>query len=245
MTTIAADSLVLRRGGALLLAGVSLALDAGSSVAVIGPNGAGKSMLLKILAGIERPTAGQVRIDGKDLALLSSAARGRQIGYLPQHFEPHWDLAVADLVRLGAERADLDQDAVEEALATFELTALRRRRWSSLSGGERARVLLAMVLVVDPPLLLADEPSASLDIRHRRDVVQALAERGRDRLSIVVVHDLDLAFRFFDEIIVMHRGSIVAHERASDLVEDPRLDLAFDVTFERLATPYGSLLRVK
>lgn len=246
MTTISADSVVLRRGGATLLAGVSLALEPGSAVAVIGPNGAGKSMLLKTLAGIERPTAGQVRIGARDLALLPHAARARQIGYLPQHFEPHWDLRVAELVRLGAERTrDRRAGAVESAIATFELELLRGRRWSTLSGGERARVLLAMVLAVDPPVLLADEPAASLDIRHRMEVVQALVGRATDRLSLVVMHDLELAFRFFNQVIVMDRGRIVAHGRAPDVFDDPRLDEAFGVSFERLQTSFGRLLRVR
>ena len=246
MTTISADGLVLRRGGATLLAGVSLALEPGSSVAVIGPNGAGKSMLLKTLAGIERPTEGEVHIDGQDLALLPNAARARQIGYLPQQFEPHWDLNVEDLVRLGAERTDRPvAGAVERAIATFGLGALRGRRWSTLSGGERARVLLAMVLAVDPPALLADEPAASLDIRHRIEVVRALVGRAADRLCLVVMHDLELAFRFFDQVIVLDRGRIVAHGRAPDVFDDPRLDDAFGVRFERLKTPYGGLLHVK
>jgi len=246
MTTIAADDLALRRSGATLLAEVSLSLGPTGSVAVIGPNGAGKSMLLRTLAGIETPTAGQVRIDGRNLARLSGAARARQIGYLPQYFEPHWDLPVIDLIRLGAERAKHDTDgSVETVIAAFELAALRERRWSSLSGGERARVLLAMVLAVDPPVLLADEPAASLDIRHRLDVVQALARRGKDRLSVVVMHDLDLVFRFFDRAIMLNRGRIVTDGPARDLFDDPRLDAAFGVEFERFKTPDGSLLRVK
>ena len=246
MTTISAEGLVLRRGGATLLAGVSLALGPGSSVAVIGPNGAGKSMLLKMLAGIEAPTEGMVRIGGQDLALLPNAERARQIGYLPQQFEPHWDLEVAELVRLGAERTgDGVAGAVEEAIATFELAALRARRWSTLSGGERARVLLAMVLAIDPPVLLADEPAASLDVKHRIDVVRALVGRAADRLCLVVMHDLELAFRFFDQVIVMERGRIVAHGRASDVFDDPRLDEAFGVRFERLQTPHGGLLHVQ
>jgi iron complex transport system ATP-binding protein len=244
MTTISADGLFLRRGGATLLAGLSLSLGPASSVAVIGPNGAGKSMLLKALAGIETPTAGRVRVGDRDLAQLSSAARARQIGYLPQHFEPHWDLRVTDLVRLGAERLGEESRAVEEgAIARFGLGTLRARRWSTLSGGERARVLLAMVLAVDPPALLADEPAASLDIRHRIDVVQALVARATDRLSVVVMHDLDLTFRFFDNVIVMDAGRIVAHGRARDIFDDERLDAAFGVEFERLATARDRLLR--
>ena len=244
MTTISADGLFLRRGGATLLAGLSLSLGPASSVAVIGPNGAGKSMLLKALAGIETPTAGRVRVGDRDLAHLSSAARVRQIGYLPQHFEPHWDLRVTDLVRLGAERLGEESRAAEEgAIARFDLGTLRARRWSTLSGGERARVLLAMVLAVDPPALLADEPAASLDIRHRIDVVQALVARATDRLSVVVMHDLDLTFRFFDNVIVMDAGRIVAHGRAQDIFDDERLDAAFGVRFERLVTTRDRLLR--
>ena len=246
MTTVSADGLVLRRGGATLLAGVSLALKPGTAVAVIGPNGAGKSMLLKTLAGLERPTEGQVRIDAQDLALLPHEARARHIGYLPQHFEPHWDLRVTELVRLGAERTGGEGVvAVERVIAGFELGNLRGRRWSTLSGGERARVLLAMVLAVDPPVLLADEPAASLDIRHRMEVVQALVGRATDRLSLVVMHDLELAFRFFDQVIVMDRGRIVTHGRAPDVFDDSRLDEAFGVSFERLQTSFGRLLRVR
>ena len=163
---------------------------------------------------------------------------------MPQHFEPHWDLSVAELVKLGAARGErVPVDAVDRASRTFELQGLQTRRWSTLSGGERTRVLLATVLVVDPPALLADEPAAALDIRHRLDVLEALAARGRDRLSVVVVHDLDLAFRFFGRIVVMDRGRIVADGAASDLIDDARLDSAFGVRFERLKTSDGWLLR--
>jgi iron complex transport system ATP-binding protein len=243
MTSIAANELTLRRGGATLLAGISLALGPTGSIAVVGPNGAGKSMLLKTLAGIEAPTSGWVHIGDTDLAQLASADRARIIGYLPQQFEPHWDLCVGDLVRLGAERMVGDvRGAVEQAIERFELAGLRRRRWSTLSGGERARVLLAMVLAVDPPALLADEPAASLDIRHRIDVVQALVRRATDRLSVVVMHDLDLAFRFFDRVVVMDRGRIVADGRALEIFQDTRLDTTFGVSFERLDTPHHRLL---
>jgi iron complex transport system ATP-binding protein len=244
MTVMAADSLVVNRNGAVLLDDISLSLGARESVAVIGPNGAGKSTLLKVLGGIEPPTSGKVRIGDRDLASLSSAVRARTIGFLPQYFDPHWDLTVGALVRLGAERGErLPEDAIEQVTMRFELATLAHRRWSTLSGGERARVLLAAVLVVDPPTLLADEPAASLDIRHRLDVYEALAQRGSDRLSVVVVHDLDLAFTFFERVILMAGGRIVADEPAGRLIDDPRLDATFGVRFERLKTADGVLLR--
>ncbi len=244
MSTLSVEGLVVRRGAATLLEGVSLSLDAAESVAIIGPNGAGKSTLLKILAGIEKPTEGLIRLGRRTLADLSAAVRARTIGFLPQYFEPHWDLSVAQLLQLGAERGErLPADALERAIAAFELAGLEPRRWSTLSGGERARVLLAAVLVIDPPVLLADEPAASLDIRHRLEVIEALAARGRDRLSVVVVHDLDLAFSCFGRVVLLAGGRIVADEPTARLVDDPRLDEAFGVRFERLRIGQGWHLR--
>ena len=244
MTSLVAGGLVLTRGSATLLDNLSLSLGATGSVAVIGPNGAGKSTLLRVLAGIEKPHSGSVRVGDRDLAALTNAARARTSGSLPQYCDPHGDLTVQELVRLGAERSDrLSVDALDKIFDTFELAGLGRRRWSTLSGGERARVLLATVLVVDPPVLLADEPAASLDIRHRLDVIETLTRRGVDRLSVVVVHDLDLAFRFFERVIVMDQGRIVADAPAAALIDDPRLDAVFKVRFERLKTADGPLLR--
>lgn len=246
MTALLANRLTVKRGGATLLDGLSLSLGPVGSVAVIGPNGAGKSTLLKVLAGIEAPSAGTVLLGDRDLAALPPAARVRSIGFVPQQFEPHWDLSVADLVRLGAERGEgVSPGAVDAAIASFELADLGPRRWSTLSGGERARVLLATVLVVDPPVLLADEPAASLDIRHRLDVIEALAARGRERLSVVVVHDLDLAFAFFERVVLVDGGKVTADAAASELIGDPRLDAAFGVRFERLRTDDGWLLRAR
>lgn len=244
MTDLVASDLVVKRGAATLLDRLSLSLASPGAVALIGPNGAGKSTLLKILAGIEAPDSGTVRVGDRGLASLPHAVRAATIGYLPQYFDPHWDLTVADLVQLGAERgAQRRSGAIEAARETFELAALWRRRWSTLSGGERGRALLAMVLVVDPPILLADEPAAALDIRHRLDVIRTLSHRGGERLSIVVVHDLDLAFRFFDRVVVVDRGRIVADAPAEELIANPLLDKVFSVRFERLHTADGWLLR--
>jgi iron complex transport system ATP-binding protein len=244
MSGLAAESLWVRRGDAVLLRDVSLTLGVTESVALIGPNGAGKSTLLKVLAGIEPPTSGRVRLADCDLAAMPSAVRARAIGFLPQHFEPHWDLSVEQLLRLGARRdGRLPADALEKAVAAFELSTLWHRRWSTLSGGERARALLAMVLVVEPSVLLADEPAASLDIRHRLAVIQALAARGRKSLSVVIVHDLDLAFANFERVVLMSGGEIVADEPAPRLLADRRLDEAFGVQFARLETKQGYVLR--
>lgn len=240
MTVLATENLVVKRGGATLLDDLTLSLGPTGSVAIIGPNGAGKSTLLRTLSGIEAPTSGRVHIGGRDLSSLSGIERAQAIGYVPQHFEPHWDLTVNELVRMGAERTgQVSQEAIEKALLDYELTTLAHRRWSTLSGGERARTLLATVLSVDPPVLLADEPAASLDIRHRLDVVRALAGRGRDRLSVVVMHDLDLAFRFFEEVILLDRGRVALRSSASEVAADQQIDRVFGVTFGRYTSEFG------
>ena len=238
MILLAAKDIKVTRGNSMLLDVGSLDFDSHGAVAVIGPNGSGKSTLLKVLAGIERPDSGEVRLEGRALATYAGFARAKIVGYLPQQFEPHWDLSVIDLIRLGAERAGDATDTVpEQAIAQFELASVRQRRWSTLSGGERARVLLATILAIDPPLLLADEPAASLDIKHRIHVSAALARRGKDRLSIVVMHDLELAFQLFERIVLMDKGRIVADGPADEIVHDNKLDDVFGVRFKRIEGP--------
>jgi iron complex transport system ATP-binding protein len=182
---------------------------------------------------------GDVLLDGRPIGTLPVAERARAIGFMPQRFEPHWDLTPQEL--LGLRPAQVPAD---EVLAREGLGALRDRRWSTLSGGEQARVLLAMVLAPDPPILLADEPGASLDVRHRLALVEALAERGRTRLVVVAMHDLDLAFAHFKHIVVVAEGAIAATGGA-ELAHAPLLDRVFGVRFERIGTAPDLVLRAR
>lgn len=235
MNGLTVTNLSLVRNGATLLDVASLQLPPSGAVAIVGPNGAGKSSLLKTMACVLPPTAGSVEILGTDIRQLKDVERARLVGYVPQQFEPHWDFSVTDLIGLGLSRArQAAAVSLNDVLVRFELTALGDRRWASLSGGERSRVLMAMVQSTRPAILLADEPGASLDIQHRMQLVRDLAVYGRDHLAVVVMHDLDLAFRFFDRVIVMDRGKIIADGAAAELFERPLLDETFGVRFERL-----------
>lgn len=241
-TALMLEGVGLSRRGRALVQDIDLRLPAAGAVAVVGPNGAGKSTLLSIIAGLQAPDRGTVRVQGRDLVTLTMVERAAALGYLPQRFEPHWDLTVAELmqVRLGL-RPDLPATPAP-LLRAGGLSAFATRRWSTLSGGERARVLLAVVLATDPPILLADEPGAALDVRYRLELVQALARRGRRQLVVVVMHDLDLAFQYFERILVMDQGGLVL-DGGPDLAQAPQLDRHFGVRFERIGAPPAPWLR--
>lgn len=205
-------------GVPLRLSQVTVGLRAGEITAICGPNGAGKSTLLACLAGLLRPDSGHVALDGQPLAGLAHAERARAIGYLPQAPEVAWDLAVEVLVSLGrlpwrgAPEAEA-QVAIDAAIAAMDLEALRKRPVSRLSGGERARALMARVLATRPAWLLADEPLASLDLAH----AAALAHRFRDQARagrgvVLVLHDLAMAMNHADRVIVLDEGCIAADD---------------------------------
>ncbi|MBX9847574.1 MAG: ABC transporter ATP-binding protein [Xanthobacteraceae bacterium] len=244
MSRLAATEVGLTRDGATLLSGLSISFEAGETVAIVGPNGAGKSLFLKLLAGIERPTSGGILLGGRTMSAYSARERARYVGYVPQHFQPHWDLTVADLLQLGAERTGtLSPGMAKAALEDAGLTSLQNRRWSALSGGERARTLLAAVLIARPPIVLADEPAASLDVRHRIETCKTLTAQRNDRLTIVVLHDLDLAFKFFDRVVLVEGGRVVADAPAGVAAYDEAFDRAFGIAFQRLAEADGIRLQ--
>lgn len=238
---LGAAHLCLQRQGRVLLDDISIDLPQRGAVALVGPNGAGKSTLMQVLAGQLAPDRGAVTLQGQPLHDLNVRARAQRIGYMPQRFEPHWDVTLLDLVQMRV--ADPAQAA--QVLALANLQALSQRRWSTLSGGERARGMLAAVLATDPPVLLADEPGAALDVQHRLALVQALARRGRERLVVVVMHDLDLAFECFDRVVVLQAGRVAMDGAPADLLHAPELDDVFGVRFERIAVAPHTLLRAR
>jgi iron complex transport system ATP-binding protein len=224
-----AQALTLRRRGRSVLDAVSLQLPAHGAVALVGPNGAGKSSLLSLLAGLQRPESGSVQLDGQDIHALSVAERARRVGYMPQRFAPHWDLTLAELMHM---RLAGKGDA-QDVLAGAGLQDFTRRRWSTLSGGEQARALLATVLATDPPVLLADEPGAALDVG------------APPPLELVVMHDLDLALAHFGRVIVLDHGHIALDGAPAELLHAPGLDAVFGVDFERIHAPPETLLRAR
>ena len=191
---------------------VSATLQPGTITAICGPNGAGKSTLLHMLAGLLVPDAGTARIGGISLPNLHPQDRARRIGFLPQDAEVAWDVSVANLVALGRlPHGDRDSAAIERALAATDMLDFAARPVSTLSGGERARALLARVLAGEPEWILADEPLAALDLGHQLRLMRHLRACAASGAGVVVVlHDLPLAMNHADRVLVLDEGDLVA-----------------------------------
>ena len=237
MVSIAIDALDVRLGGRPVLHGISARLEAGRLIGVIGPNGAGKSTLARAVLGLVTPAAGHVLIDDLPVESLARADLARRIAYLPQGQQIGWPLTVARLVALGrlphlapfSRLADDDRMAIDRAMMRADVKMLAARTAIELSGGERARALLARALAVEAAALIADEPLASLDPSHQIDVMSLLAEEaGRGRLVVAVLHELTMAARFCDRLLLLSEGRLVADGPPDEVL-----------TAERLAGVYG------
>ncbi|WP_346837528.1 ABC transporter ATP-binding protein [Microbulbifer sp. SAOS-129_SWC] len=218
---ITCEQLSLKRGGRRVLDELRCVFHPGELTAIVGPNGAGKSTLLEILAGILSPTSGALRFDGRDTQRIPAAERARLCAYLPQAETPAWSLAAADMVALGLlpwGRRDGDSERIDTALQLVDAGVLAQRPVTELSGGELRRVQLARLLVGEAPLLIADEPSAALDIRHQLQLMhnfRRVADAGKT--VILALHDLALAARFCDRVLLLQDGRLRAQGAPEDV----------------------------
>ena len=229
---------------------VTTAFAPGLVTAICGPNGAGKSSLLACLAGILAPISGTVELDGANLAAMSSRARAQALGFLPQQAEVAWDLSVETLVRLGRlpwnDGAAADQVAVDSALSAMQLDALRAQPLSRLSGGQRARALLARVLAGTPRWLLADEPLANLDLAHQLALLAHLRGLAAHGMGVVVVlHDLAQAINHADVVAVMDGGRVVQQGAPEAVLDAAALHDVWGVKARWLGEPGARALVVE
>ena len=245
MTTLAATAVTASYWPRVVLRDCSFSMGSGEIVSIVGPNGAGKSTLLRILAGLLRPAAGAVAIDGQDIATLSRAAVARRIAVVPQIFDTLFPFTVREVVGLGRTarlgafgRASADDVvAVDRAMAELELGPLASRPIDRLSGGERQRAVLAMALAQETDMLLLDEPTVHLDPGHQLATLELLRELGTRRQLAVcaVLHDLNLASAFASRIVVIADGRIVRDGTSLEVIHPDLVTAVFGEGLEVVA----------
>jgi len=228
------------------LRGVSARIEQGQVTAICGPNGAGKSTLLRLVAGALKPSTGVALLDNSRLHDMHPRHRAQQIGYLPQEPQIAWDLSVRNLVSLGRlAHGDARREPVDAALGAMGLDDFAERPVSTLSGGERARVLLARVLAGEPRFILADEPFASLDLAYQASLARHLrAQAAGGKGVVVVVHDLALAHNLADRVLLLHRGMLYADGPPADALSPDNLRAVFGVEARWLGEPGARVLAV-
>jgi iron complex transport system ATP-binding protein len=239
-TKLSASGIGVRLGGREILRDIALTISPGELIAVAGPNGAGKSTLLRVLAGLTPPDAGSVRLGDVDMRTIDRRSLGRAIAYLPQDRTVHWPLKVRAVVALGRiphgsgpqrGESDIDRAMIQAALKQTDTEALADRSIGELSGGERARVLIARALAQDAGILIADEPAAGLDPAHALALFEtfvAIAAQGR--AVIVALHDLSLALRYCPGAMLLKDGEVAASGRARDVLTEPIIARVYGIT---------------
>jgi iron complex transport system ATP-binding protein len=237
--TISAQGVGVDIDGASILRSVTLDVVPGEVLVIVGPNGAGKSILLAVLSGERAPSRGQVTIDGRVIGGIRQGELARLRSVLTQENSMSFPFRVSEVVAMGRapwartiEGRD-DVTVVDEAMAATDVRHLAARRFTTLSGGEKARVSLARVLAQRTPTVFLDEPTASLDLKHQEDVMRAarrMAEQGK--AVAVVLHDLTLAGAYADRLALMFRGQLEAIGPPAEVLTEERVERVYGLAVE-------------
>lgn len=237
MSNLTIDHLSVTLGGRVVLQDLSLQFPAGKFTGLIGPNGAGKSTLLRACLKLIQ-AKGTVSFHDTNLLSLTAIQRARYLSFLPQERELAWALSVEAVVRLGLPiqtpignaSAKSDDQRVDEALSLLELTEMRHRSASNLSGGELARVLIARLLAQDTPVILADEPLAGLDPQQQIKVMQLFQTLARGGKTIIAsIHDLSQAALWCDELVLIDHGALKAQGTPAEVLTADHLSSTYQI----------------
>ncbi|MFO7637052.1 MAG: ABC transporter ATP-binding protein [Clostridia bacterium] len=221
-----------------VLKGLDMDCERGRLYCVIGPNGCGKSTLVKNMTGILSPAKGQIFIEGRDIRSLKHKERARIIAYVPQETVAYFDFTVFDIVSMGRNPYHSGLDSlnredvriIEKAMDQTGVSSLRDKCINELSGGEKQSVIIARALAQDTDIILMDEPVSSLDINHQveiMDTVKKLTKQGKT--VVCVLHDLNLAAQYADELVLIHGGKVVSKGNAEQVLTVERISLVYHV----------------
>lgn len=222
-----------------LLDNLTFDLHSGQFTGIIGPNGTGKSTLIRILAGLLTGYQGQIELHKTALESYTRRTLARQLAYVPQHIELNFPFTVQDVVAMGryahqhsaVDAGGAQAIAVQEAIEQMDLQELAERPFTSLSGGEKQRTVIASALAQQTPFLLLDEPTTALDLRHQQLILQRLIHDARtnNRCALLVTHDINLAAQFCDRLLLMHKGKILADGKPQDVLQFDLLQKVYGV----------------
>lgn len=217
---------------------ISLSFEAGQMIGLIGPNGAGKSTLLNLLMGLTPPAEGKVLLNERPLKSYARREIARHISLVPQNVSIGYAFTVREIVAMGRNphlgsfkpESNQDLELIEQALCKTDLINMQNRRVDQLSGGERQRVFIARALAQQTPLLLMDEPTASLDLCHQLDILTLLSNLAEEgHLVITAIHDLELASRFCHRLILLSQGTVTADGKAEEVLTQTNLKQYFSI----------------
>ena len=217
------------------LTNISCQIPKGKLVGIMGANGAGKSTLLKTIAGILPLKQGEVWFDDQPLSKMNATEKSQHIAYLAQNTQIHWDLSVYDVIALGLAAPlpkEKERSKIQAFSEKFAVTHLLDKSFQQLSGGEKARVQLARCSIKESPVLLVDEPIAPLDPYYQIDMMEQLKSLTPQHTCVVAIHHLSLAYRFCDEVILLHQGKVVAYGETQAVLTAENLAKTFQIQAE-------------
>ncbi len=223
--------------GKAILHDFSFQCEGGEFVGLVGPNGTGKTTLIKCISGLHRPSSGRIWLDGQDLSALSMKQRAQKIGYVPQDTGTNFSITVMNAVLLGrtpyirSGASEKDVEIAEKAIRQMGLESLAFSMINELSGGERQRALVARALAQQPELLVLDEPTSSLDLRHQLETLEIVGNVAKEEglLVILSIHDLNLAGRFASRLLMLKQGSLFADGTPAQVITPENIETVYRV----------------
>lgn len=245
---IVVDSLEFGYTNKSVLKDISFSVEKGQFISIIGPNGSGKSTLLKNLANIYSPLKGNIEIDGKNISNYNKKELARKIALVPQDTTISYDFSVFDVALMGRfpyigrfeKESEKDYKMVVDALKLTNTFHLRDRSINEISGGERQRVIIARALIQEPDIIFLDEPTSHLDINHQIDLLTLLKNLNKEKNTtiILVIHDINLACRYSDKIVLMDDGKILSEGNPEEVITRENIEEAYGLNVIIEENPY-------